>query len=180
VYPNTPVIHDRHALVEAIQERSEANAAKSLPTVVDRDVLCSAFYRVANKAENSPVAIIELGRGRSTAGKGQGDAVDDPMSLSFALRELAPSVLTRSVFLYLSAPLAERLSRNSGRPLAEDGDEDAIPNVRCSDDTMHTVFTDIDAEALLNRQDLHFIELRNVVNKEQFMELLEFLFGGNP
>jgi len=179
VYPDIPVIHDRHALVEAIRERSETNGSKSLPTVVDRDILCSAFSRVAQRAENSPVALIELGRGRSATAEGDENATRDPMSLSFALNELPPSVLTRSLFLYLSAPLSERVLRNSQRPQAEDSQEDLIPNVRCSDDTMLTVFNDIDADALLDREDLNFIELRNVVGKEHFMELLEFLFGGS-
>ena len=178
VYPDVPVIHDRHALVDALREQRGALDHDGLPTVVDREILSLAFIRVARLAETSTNALIELGRGRSAGLANPGNASDDPMSLSFALNALPKSVLSRSLFIHLSAPLSDRIARNAQRPLTDGGENNEIPHIRCSDDTMHTVFSNVDTEALTDRDDVSFVELRNVVDKSDFMDLLNLFFGG--
>ncbi len=174
-YPGVEVIHDRHALTEQLSSQRAKLGSDTLPTVVDVEVLSRALRCVVRAAESAPSAIIELARGGDPSG--ELPSCVNPMSFQFALERLSAETIARSLFVYVSVPFSERLARNVVRGDAALAGTDEIPEGRCSEDTMRTVFGSDDSEFLFTESNARFVELKNNLTRDDLLEVVDFLFG---
>lgn len=172
-FPDVPVIHDRHALTAQLEKKKEGASDPTLPTVVDKGVLTAALDTVIHEASHAPTALIELARG------GSEHSESNPMSFDFALTRIPEPVLRKSLFIYLNTPFEVRMLRNDQRPEASSQAVSLIPEVRCSDDTMHRVFKYDDGERLTRHPQVTFIQLTNTRSRSELLDVLNFLFGRN-